>query len=672
MRVQELRRLAEANGVASRFRLANGRWNEVRPETLEAVLTAMGVDPGAAAAHGVQPVWAGAPVRAGASGRPGPGATPASPVTVARRGREIAWAPPAGALVVLESGEERAAPARLPGDLPLGWHRLVHPGGERRLVVAPDACHLPDWLDRGGRARGWAAQLYALRSRRSWGIGDLGDLARLAGGPDRPDFVLLNPLHHAPATADSPYYPSSRMFHNPLYLEVEAVPEVQALRAPERERLTGLATAGRALTAERLLDRVAVWRCKDEALRACWDALRLRPERLAAFERWRGGAPDLEVFAGFCALQGERPGDWHTWPAELRHPGSPAVAAWRAANAGEVGYHAYLQWLLNEQLEAAALQAGGAERVGIVNDLAVGFDPGAFDAWWTQDELAPGVTVGAPPDLLGPRGQDWALPAFVPRRLAEAGYEPFARTVRAGMAHAGGLRLDHVMGLFRLFWIPPGASPSQGTYVRYPADDLLGVLALESHRAGALVIGEDLGTVEKGVRERLAAERVLSYRLIWFERERGGGRRRAARYPRLALAAVTTHDLPTAAGWLRGDDLRELAAIGVVPPDRLAAQAKAQEAEREELYRLLEAEGVLAKGERSVGEVVAALYAFLARTPAMLVAATLEDAVLSSRRPNVPGTTTERPNWRIPLPVLLEDLWDLPSVRRLLAATQRD
>jgi 4-alpha-glucanotransferase len=260
----------------------------------------------------------------------------------------------------------------------------------------------------------------------------------------------------------------------------------------------------------------------------------------------------------------------------------------------------------------------------------------------------------------------------VPRRLAEAGYGPFARTVRAGMAHAGGLRLDHVMGLFRLFWIPSGASPSQGTYVRYPADDLLGVLALESHRAGALVIGEDLGTVEKGVRERLAAERVLSYRLVWFERERGGGRRRAARYPRLALAAVTTHDLPTAAGWLRGDDLRELAAIGVVPPDRLAAQAKAQEAEREELYRLLEAGGVLAKGERSVGEVVAALYAFLARTPAMLVAATLEDAVLSSRRPNVPGTTTERPNWRIPLPVLLEDLWDLPSVRRLLAATQRD
>src|SRR6266487_4247119 len=246
--------------------------------------------------------------------------------------REAGWSAAVGALA-LESGEQRPASARLPGDLPLGWHRLVHTGGERRLVVAPDACHLPDWLARGGRARGWAAQLYALRSRRSWGIGDLGDLARLAGGPDRPDFVLLNPLHYAPATADSPYYPSSRMFHNPLYLEVETVPEVEALPAPDRERLAGLGATGRALTAERLLDRVAVWRCKDEALRACWDALRRRPERLAAFERWRGGAPDLEVFAGFCALQEERPGDWHTWPAELRHPGSPAVAAWRAANA---------------------------------------------------------------------------------------------------------------------------------------------------------------------------------------------------------------------------------------------------------------------------------------------------------------------------------------------------
>jgi 4-alpha-glucanotransferase len=397
MRVEELRRLAEANGISSRFRLAEGRWQQVGPQTLEAVLEAMGIDPAA---------------------RPAP-AVP--PVLVARRGRDVSWTPPPDAPVMLESGQERAPPARLPGDLPLGWHRLVHPGGERRLVVAPDACHLPDWLARGGRARGWAAQLYALRSRRSWGIGDLGDLAQLAGGPDRSGFVLLNPLHYAPPSQDSPYYPSSRIFRSPLYLDVEAVPEVEALRAPERRRLAQLAGAGRALTGGRLLDRPAAWRCKDEALRACWEALSRRPERLTAFERWRAAVPDLEAFAGFCALQRERPGDWRAWPAELRHPDSAAMAAWRTANEQEVGYHAYLQWLADGQLEAAAQRAGGAERVGIVNDLAVGFDPAGFDAWWTQDQLAPGVTIGAPPDLLGPRGQDWALRRSCPRGWPSGG-----------------------------------------------------------------------------------------------------------------------------------------------------------------------------------------------------------------------------------------------------------
>jgi 4-alpha-glucanotransferase len=645
MRDSELRRAARANGVATSYRLVGGRWHQVEPDTLRAVLEAMGVDP--AAPRDREP----------------------SPVLVARQGRDDALAPPAGAAVVLESGEQRSAPARLPGDLPLGYHRLVDEGGERPLVVAPDGCHLPEWLAAGGRARGWAAQLPGLRSRHSWGVGDLGDLGRLAAGPDRIGFVLLSPMHAAPATSDSPYYPSSRLFRDPIYVEVEAVPEVRALSRDERERFERLAGAGRGLTATRLVDRPAAWRCKDQALRICWEALGRDPERLAAFERWRAGTPDLEQFAVFSAIQRGRPGDWRAWPSGLRRPGSAELAAWSAAHAGEVGYHAYLQWLLDEQLAAAARRATGERRLGIVNDLAVGFDPGGFDAWWAADQLAEGVSVGAPPDALGPKGQDWGLPAFVPRKLAERGYQPFARTLRSGMAHAGGLRLDHVMGLFRLFWIPRGATPAQGTYVRYPADDLFGVLALESHRAGALVIGEDLGTVEAGVRDRMKEERVLSYRLLWFEREHGGPRRKAARYPRLALAAVTTHDLPTAAGFLSGDDLRHTAEIGVVPPDQVAAEAERQERERRELYRLLEAEGVLAAGERSVEELVAAMYAFLAATPAMLVAVTLEDAVLARERPNVPGTTTERPNWRIPLPVPLENLWDLPSVRRVLAAT---
>jgi len=300
--------------------------------------------------------------------------------------------------------------------------------------------------------------------------------------------------------------------------------------------------------------------------------------------------------------------------------------------------------------------------LGVLNDLAIGFAPNGFDAWSFQDELAAGISVGAPPDPLGPHGQDWGLPAFVPARMAAGGYGPFTQTIRAGMAHAAGLRIDHVMGLFRLFWIPEGAEPAQGTYVRYPADDLLGVLALESSAAKALVVGEDLGTVEPGVRERLADEGVLSYRLAWFEQGPDGGRRRAADYPRLALAATTTHDLPTVAGFFTGSDLEHLCDIGVAAPGG-DAQAD-QEAQRDSLCRLLEAEGVLAPGERSVTAIVAALYGFLARTPAMLVAATLEDALEAPDRPNVPGTIDQR-NWSLPLPVLLDDLAADPRVRRL-------
>jgi 4-alpha-glucanotransferase len=305
--------------------------------------------------------------------------------------------------------------------------------------------------------------------------------------------------------------------------------------------------------------------------------------------------------------------------------------------------------------------------IGLIADLAVGFAPDGFDAWWFRDELAPGITVGAPPDPLGPHGQDWGVPPFVPGRLAAHAYEPFARTIRASMAHAGGLRIDHVMGLFRLFWIPQGAAPADGTYVAYPADDLLGVLALESARARSLVVGEDLGTVAPGVRERLAAEGVLSYRLTWFEQGADGRRRRAADYPRLALAAATTHDLPTIEGFLDGSDLAELRDIGVVAGDRFGQAAAERARERASLRRLLRDEGLLDPGEPDGGATAAALHGFLARTPAMLVAATLEDALGVRRRPNVPGTTTQRPNWSLPLPVPLEELAADPRLRRVAA-----
>jgi 4-alpha-glucanotransferase len=637
MTLDELRRTARGRGIATGYTDVTGRDHEVPAATLRAVLDAMG---------------------------PAPAPTAWPPVVVARAGRPHPWRPPAAepVTVTLESGEERPLPAELPGGLPPGRHRVVGGSGASTLLVAPGRCHLPPPLERGGRSWGWGAQLYAVRSRASWGIGDLGDLAGLlaATAPLGAGFALLNPLHAAAPQEASPYNPSSRVFRNPLYLRVETVPELAGLEPGGRDRVEELAGRGRALLDRGQIDRPAVYRLKDEALRLAHGGLARLPDRRAGLAAYRAATEHLEQFATFCALQQVHGRDWRAWPAAYRHPAGTAVAAFAAGHRDEVDYHAWLQWLLDEQLAAAGAAHPG---LGVVNDLAIGFAPDGFDAWSFQDELAGGVTVGAPPDPLGPRGQDWGLPAFVPDRLAAGGYGPFAQTIRAGMAHAGGLRVDHVMGLFRLFWIPEGAEPAQGTYVRYPADDLLGVLAAESVAAGALVVGEDLGTVEPGVRERLAAEGVLSYRLAWFEQGPDGGRRRAADYPRLALAAVTTHDLPTVTGFFSGHDLEHLRDIGVVAPG--GDEPAEQEAQRASLRRLLEDEGLLEPGEQDVGAIVAALYGFLGRTPAMLVAATLEDALQAPDRPNVPGTTDQRPNWSLPLPVPLDDLAADPRVRRL-------
>lgn len=668
MTAEGLRAHAERLGVATGFWDATGRWYDVSEATLRAVLDGMGAaEPPAAATGAAAPAAAGvgaAAPAAAATGATAPAAWPA--LVVAQQGWPWRWSPPAGEplRLTLESGEERKLDdGRLPADLPFGYHELAGASGATRLAVAPQRCHLPSRLAGGGRDWGWAVQVYALRSRGGWGVGDLADLAELAADPELDaGFVLLNPLHAAAPGLASPYYPSSRVFRNPLYLRVEDVPEAALLAGDQQARLGGLAAAGRRLGAGALIDRPAVAALKDEALRLCFAALPAAPQRLAAFRAWQAATPGVQAWATFCALQDARPGDWRAWPAAYRHPAGPAVARFHAEHPAEVDYHAWLQWLLAQQLDALPPM-----RVGVVGDLAVGVDPAGFDAWSFQDVLAGGVTVGAPPDAFGPHGQDWQLRAFAPGRLAASGYAPFLQTVRAGMAHVAGLRIDHVMGLFRLFWIPEGRPPTEGTFVRYPADDLLGLLALESTRAQALVIGEDLGTVEPGVRERLASHDILSYRLAWFERSPDDtGPRRAADYPRLAVAAVTTHDLPTAAGFFSGADLAHQRDIGVITPERLDEALATHERATHELRGLLEAEGLLDRSVDDLGEVVAALYAFLARTPCMLVAATLEDAVGAVDRPNVPGTIDERPNWSLPLPVAVEDLAADPRVRHLV------
>jgi 4-alpha-glucanotransferase len=595
---------------------ATGVWRETSPATHDVLVAAMGGDPGAEA-------------------------PPPPRVLVVRTGQSAGV--PARGDLVLEDGRRIAVDAHLPAALPLGYHELQD-GDVRRVIVAPPRCHLPQPF----RIWGWAAQLYATRSRASWGIGDLADLHRLARWSARTlgaGVVLISPLAAAGVTVPqqpSPYFPSSRRFRNPLYIAVEQVPGF----AEAASELAPFATAGRALNADRRIDRDQIHELKMRALERLWRKF----PGAEAFERFRRECSGLREFAAFCALSEHYRRGWQTWPDEHRRPEAPGVDRFVQAHADRVRFHEWLQWLLDVQLAAAG------EEIAVMQDLPIGVDPDGADAWVWQDVLARGVSVGAPPDRYVVDGQDWGLPPFAPHRLAAAGYEPFVQTVRAALRHAGGLRIDHVMGLFRLFWVPHGRTPAEGAFVRYPADDLLAIVALESARAGAFVVGEDLGTVEAGVRERLAAHAILSYRVVWFESEP------PVRFPPLALAAVTTHDLPTIAGLWTGADLDHLRAAGLVPNERALADIRA---------RLTAMTGI--EGDAPVRRVVEATHRLLAEAPCAVVTVTLDDALIVSERPNIPGTLVPT-NWSLALPKPLEEIETDPvalSVARTVGARGR-
>ncbi len=533
---------------------------------------------------------------------------------------------------------------RLPPDLDLGYHRLTDlESGERRtLVVSPGTCLLPATAPTWG----WAVQLYAARSRRSWGIGDLADLAQLTGWTADElggGLVLVNPLHAAvpvvPQDA-SPYYPSSRRFRNPLYLRVEDVPGAETLAD-----LADLAAQGRALNDDRRIDRNAVFELKMNALRQLWSRFDGDPD----FAGWcEHGGSALEAYATFCVLSEDHGRPWSNWPEGLRHPDSPDVTAFREEHRRRVDFHRWLQWLVDRQLENASAQ------LPVVHDMAIGFDPNGADAWEWQDVTAPRMSVGAPPDEFNTRGQDWGLPPFDPWRLRAAGYGPFVETIGAAFRHAGGLRLDHVMGLFRLYWVPWEAGARDGTYVHYPSSDLLDIVALESHRASAYVVGEDLGTVEPGVREELGDRNILSYRLLWFEEEGPSA------FPERALGAVSTHDLPTVAGLWTGSDLEAQREIGMEPNEEGTAQLR---------ERVASLAGV--PPDAPPDEVVAATYRALSEAPSMLLTASLDDGLAVEERPNMPGTTDEWPNWSIALPATLEDVEQDPRPRAVAEALAR-
>ncbi|MEV0533413.1 4-alpha-glucanotransferase [Kitasatospora sp. NPDC050463] len=603
------------------------------------------------------------------------------PCVVVRAGRRTALDVPADARLSVELEEggvwelPRGHSHWLPADLPLGRHRLRAQTDATEqyahLIVAPE--RLPQLP---GRSWGFLAQLYSVLSDRSWGMGDLGDLAELtqwAGGLGA-GFVQINPLHAGlPAVPSdpSPYRPSSRRFADPVHLRVEAVPEYGYLTGEQRAEAEELGRRAARLRAEvlghdGLIDRDAVWALKRRALELLHEVPRGAGGR-AAYEAYRRREGEwLERYALWNALAEVHGADWHAWPKGLRHPDDPHVTLAAQQLGDRVEFHRWLAWQVDRQLagaQQAARTAGMA--VGLIHDLAVGVHPDGADAWALQDALGGGISVGAPPDAFNAHGQDWGLPPWRPDALAASGYAPYAELLRSAARHAGAIRIDHVMGLFRLWWVPVGHPPTEGAYVRYDAEAMLGVLALEAHRAGTAVIGEDLGTVEPGVREELAARGVLGTSVLWFERDwqAKGEILAPERWRPGSLATLTTHDLPSTAARLSGEHVELRHRLGLLARslDEEQAQAEGELADwRAELTRL----GLLAEDEPLSARV---LYRFLLATPAELVGVWLPDLVGDPRPQNLPGTWDQYPNWRLPVadgsgrPVTLDELAATPA-----------
>ena len=574
----------------------------------------------------------------------------------------------------------------LPLPLSTGYHRFELGGlgqepeirARMRLIVAPNECYQPPALREGRRIWGPAVQLYGLRSQRNWGIGDFTDLKMLLdlAAEAGAGIVGVNPLHalfpDQPGQF-SPYSPSSRLFVNILYLDVAAIPD---FRERDLDADPDFLASLRRLRECELVDYEAVSALKLAALDLAYRHFRdyhlaTATDRGLAFRRFCAEAGDaLASHALFEALQAHfRARDaavwgWPAWPPEYHDPHGPAVAAFARTHAVETDFYAYLQWQAELQLAGAGERSRGLGLgVGLYQDLAVGASPGGAETWASQDVYAGGAHAGAPPDDFNLHGQDWGLPPFVPHRLRDAAYAPFIATLRANMRHCGALRIDHVMNLTRLFWVPAGASAAEGAYVSYPLDDLLGILALESQRNRCLVIGEDLGTVPDGLRPRLKAMGVLSYRPLFFARDDNGDFQPPAHFPDRALVCIGTHDLPTLRGFWLGHDLAARAALGLFPSEELRTSLlAARTRDRPRLLQALAREHLLPEGMSTdpdtlpdiTFELAVAVHRYLARSPAGVMAVQPEDVFGVIEQANLPGSINEHPNWRRKLPLELE------------------
>ena len=668
--------LAAAFGIATEFWDWKGRHTTIDDETMVGILASMDVDASDPdrAAEALQ-VW---------RNRPWTRVLPPCVVTREGRPHRIYVHVPHGEWVNvgirLEEGGWRDVPQvghdepprwidgqltgeaafELPGDLPLGYHRLhadtAAGPSESTLVVSPQFLGFPATMG-DKRAWGYAVQLYSVRSEDSWGIGDLVDLSDLATWAATQQFasyILINPLHAAepqPPLEPSPYLPSSRRFVNPLYVRPEQLPEYGQLDEPERRQIQQLkAELKDALADQPLIDRDTIWNYKLPALRIIHQA-GLRPVRRMALEDFvRREGRALTQFATWCALVTEHGTNWREWPAEYHRPSSPEVAAFAEQHAADIAFYEWIQWVADIQLRAAQSVARDAGmRVGIMSDLAVGVSKQSAEAWTYGNLFAQGVSVGAPPDHFNQTGQDWGQSPWRPDRLDDLSYAPFRSTVAGLLRHSGGMRVDHIMAMFRLWWIPEGQPPTKGTYVRYNHEAMVGILALEAHRAGALIVGEDLGVVEPWVRDYLRERGILGTSIGWFERTEDGRPLPPQWWREYCLASVTTHDLPPTAGYLAKDHIRLQHGLGLLT-ESLEDELAAADREQASFIAFLHEHGFLEEVEEPTTEdIVLALHRYLVATPARVLCAALPDAVGDRRTQNQPGTWREYPNWRIPL-----------------------
>lgn len=590
---------------------------------------------------------------------------------------------------ILDGALLRRRVLALPALPPAGYHRLTVTGPDGRearldLIVAPSRAHVPAGLARPPGLWGIATQVYALRREQDWGVGGYRALGELAAGAARlgAACVGINPVHALfPNQPErfSPYAPSSRTFLNTAYIDVELIPEFADCR--EAQRLFAAPAAremlGRARGAA-LVDYVTAAQLARPILEALFRCFRRQGDQ-AAFAAFQAEAGErARRFAVFEALH-ERMSEegrpyWREWPEELRRPDSPAVAAFAAERAERVDYYQWLQFVADRQL-AEAHQAGRAAgaAIGLYRDLAVGLAGDGGEAWLEQDSLALGVSVGAPPDPLALKGQDWGLLPLNPLALRDRAYAPFIAVMRANMRHAGAMRLDHAMALQRLYWVPPGLPADQGAYVRYPVEDLFRLVALESRRNRCLVIGEDLGTVPDGFRERMERTGLFAYRVMVFEKE-DEGFRPPERFDEAALAIFATHDLPSARAWWDGSDIEARERLDLYPrPGQAEEERIARGRDRAALVAALHGAGLLtaafpragALSDDEIDRLTTAAHRYLARSRSRLAMVQIEDVLGLALQMNLPGTTTQHPNWRQRYPVEVAAILADPRFARL-------